>query len=279
MRAAVTLPMDYGPGAFAHAGGAGGGSSGLRVFGPFEKIVNLPGIHQAIQFLGLFSGTAEALPKLAVESLLAKRGLPQWERDRLARLEGIPNTGLSAGKFGTYANLVSLFYRVWVQGTRRLATLPFHRRTRGMWWTGNLLGLGLIKGFYAAAAAGFIDALAGGSDDEERQVDWKEAYARISPYWKVARTSPRRRQNSAWLRSLRSKASRISHRWRGVRLRASGTVARITRGGRCSRSDAYLQPDDQRRGDDPVEDEVTIGLSSLYPQTFVGMNRPYGVAS
>lgn len=154
---------------------------GTRVFGPLEKVTNLPGIRQTIQFLGLFTGTAEALPKLAVESLLAKRGLPQWERDRLARMEGIPNTGLSAGKYGTYAGLVSLFYRVWVQGTRRLATLPFNPRTRGMWLTGNLLGLGAIKMFYAAAAAGFLDALMGG-DDEEKQVDFQEAFTRVPPY-------------------------------------------------------------------------------------------------
>lgn len=145
-----------------------------------QNALNAPGVRQLVRWLSLFTGTFEALPKLATDSFWESRGLPEWERDRLSRMEGIPNTGLSAGKFGSWAGTVSLFYRVWVQGMRRMMTLPVNPRTRGMWWTGRLADFAM-KGFYAAAAAGIIDALLGG-DDEEKQVDWQEAFTRVSNF-------------------------------------------------------------------------------------------------
>lgn len=153
-------------------------------------VLNAPVIKQVVGAVLHFTGMVEAMPKVASESLLEKRGVPQWERDRLAAMEGIPNVGIRAGQKGPMMDLATLFYRVTVQGARRMANLPVNPRTRGWFWT----TVGLIhaqKAFYVMAAAGAVDAvakmLAGGEDDEEEWVDWQTAYSRISRY-KIAHT-------------------------------------------------------------------------------------------
>lgn len=151
------------------------------------KTLDAPGIKQVVDLFGLITGFIEALPKATTEQLLKKRGAQEWERTRLARMEGIPNTGLSAGKLGTMMGVFSLFYRVTIQGARRMANLPFNPRTRARWWTSVAVLSLLPKAFYLMAANGALDALFDGDDDDEKQKDWQEAYTRISRY-KIAHT-------------------------------------------------------------------------------------------
>jgi len=151
-----------------------------------ERLSHFRPVEILLNTLVSWSGTVEAMPKIGTARLLAGRGLPEWEANRLARLEGIPNIGVAAGKLGAYAGLVSLFYRVHVMGLRANLELAANPRTRGGFWVRSLIERA-PKAFYAAAAMGILDRMFGGDDDEggEQQVDWREAYTRVGR-WKIA---------------------------------------------------------------------------------------------
>jgi hypothetical protein len=147
-----------------------------------QKLSRFRPVKMLLDTMIKFSGTVEAMPKIGTARLLDTQGVPEWEASRMARDEGIPMVGVAAGKLGSYVGLVSLFYRVHIQGLRAALDKAVNPRTRGGWWVRNLIAL-TPKAFYAMAAAGLLDRLFG--DDDEEQVDWREAYTRISR-WKIA---------------------------------------------------------------------------------------------
>ena len=152
------------------------------------KAVRKLHLGRLLDSIAWISGVVESSPKIAAFKTLTEKGAPIQQAAAYARLEGIPNPGIS-GKYNKAMELVLMFARVHIQGlraqrTRAFSTLaPNESMTRGGWLTRAVLSQFIVKGLYVAAAAGIIDKLLSpGAGDDERQRDFEEFVKRSTPY-------------------------------------------------------------------------------------------------
>lgn len=136
-----------------------------------------------IDGIAWLSGFVESSPKLATFKTLRERGADVKEASAFARLEGIPNPGIS-GKYNGAMEVVLMFARVHIQGMRAFRTRAMHPRTKGGFMTRAVLSQIIHKSLYAAMAAGAVDRIMDAirGDDDEPSVDWQEMVKRTTPY-------------------------------------------------------------------------------------------------
>lgn len=144
-----------------------------------ERIARMP-LGWLFDGIAYLSGIVESAPKIATDRTLRGRGATPQVAAAYARLEGIPNPGIS-GKYNSAIEVALMFARVHIQGLRAFRTRALSPRTRGGFMMRAMLSQLLWKGIYVAAGAGLIDRLFGG-DDEEGQRDWEEFVKRSTPY-------------------------------------------------------------------------------------------------
>lgn len=145
-------------------------------------------IHRVLGWLldriAYLSGIVESIPKIATESTLTARGVPSDKAAAFARLEGIPNPGIS-GKYNRVMEIVLMFARVHIQGMRAQRTRLLAPETRSGYLARLMLTHIIEKTFLIAAAGGAIDALFSamrGDKDDDKQVDYEEMVKRTTPY-------------------------------------------------------------------------------------------------
>lgn len=146
----------------------------------FDKTLR-PNLGAIWAFMQNIAAIQEAAPKVsAYETLRGRTDMTEEMKQAIARMEGIPNPGVG-GKMNKYLEFIFLFWRVALQGHRATLNSAMNPKTRGGFFLRFLASELAPKALYALAAAGVLDALMGG-DDEDEQVDMAEAVKRLSPY-------------------------------------------------------------------------------------------------